>query len=861
VRFERLEINGFGPLAGTNLDFVPGLNVVYGPNESAKTAIHAALFAGLCGVRRGKGQPAREDKAFQDRHRPWDGGSWEVAAVVELADGRRIRLTHDLADKVACSARDENSGKDVSSSILNDGSIDGSVWLGLNRRSFRATACVRQTEILAALADDADHLPDHRALQEALQKAATSAGQQDKSVGAALDALTSFRTERVGSKTHGGARNRPYQAAKRKVGEAEDALQTAQRSHEEYLKLLVARDAAIRAREETARAVALAEAVVALGQAAELEERAQRAADLQAKYPEQPLGVSGDEELTSRVSSALAVWEAAPTEQDLTGETTEHLEARLAGLPERPEGDMTPAQAVLNAATEVEIARRLQAQELERPAPEEEVPAPAPTAEPATHSWSRARIPMVAVAVLGVAGVAALTLGSPVVGAVLLVGALAAAAATFWFLRPVPTGAAPQTTVTPRVDAGAARRQRLEEHAARVEATERALAEMLESHQVTPSEGETLEQAVERYKAACAAREEQDQAARQRERINMELQQRRGAEQRQAVRKAAGDGVLAAAAAAGLSETDPGAAATALQAWKADHHSDVEGQDAATREWAQLEEVLGGETVESLLESARQARAVADELAVRFSADELDSLTAEDTAVKLPGLRTAHAKALDEAARHEQVAETEAKALHSPAEALAELDEAKDAFDRVEELDETLETTISFLQAAQERVYATIAPALTATVREWLPQVVVVMDGGAPAPRYSDVRVDPETLQVEVRKADGEPWRDADLLSAGTREQVYLLLRAALAEHLVKSGEIAPLLLDEVTAQADSTRRGALLELILELSRNRQIILFTHDDAVAAWAQQRLEPNAVRRLEPIGNLVAEPLTA
>jgi DNA repair exonuclease SbcCD ATPase subunit len=470
---------------------------------------------------------------------------------------------------------------------------------------------------------------------------------------------------------------------------------------------------------------------------------------------------------------------------------------------------------------------------------------------------------MVAVAVFGAAGVAALALGSPVVGAVLLVAALAAAAATFWFLRPVPTGEATQSTVTPRVDAGAARRQRLEEHAARVEATERALAEMLTSHQVTLSEGETLEQGVERYKAECAAREEQDQAARQRERITVDLQQRRGAEQRQAVRKAAGDGVLAAAAAAGLSETDPGAAAAALQAWKAEHQSDLEGQDVATREWAQLEEVLGGEAVESLLESAREARAVADERAVRFSADELDSLTAEDAAAKLPGLRAAHGKALDEAARQEQVAETEARSLHSPAEALAELDEAKDAFGRVEELDETLDTTITFLQAAQERVYATIAPALTATVREWLPEVVVVIDGGAPAPRYSDVRVDPETLQVELHEADGEPWRDADLLSAGTREQVYLLLRVALAEHLVKSGEIAPLLLDEVTAQADSTRRGALLELILELSRNRQIILFTHDDAVAAWAQQRLEPNAVRRLEPISRsrLVGRPLTA
>lgn len=850
MRILHVDIKGFGPLAGTGFDFVDGLNVIYGPNESAKTAIHAAIFAGLCGIRRGQGQPAREDKLFENRHKPWNGDPWQVSALIELADGRRVTLTHELAGKVGSTAIDESNGKDVSPEIISDGSIDGSVWLGLNRRSFRTTACIRQTEILAALADDADHAQDHRALQEALQKAATSAGQQDKSVGAALRALEDFWSENVGNKTHGNSRNRPYQSSQRRLSERGQALLDARDAHAGYLELLAARDAAIAEREARARAVRFAEAVVALEEAMTLEQRAARAAELQAKYPEQPIGVSGDEALTSKVSSALTLWETAPPEQSLAGETSEQLAARLKELPERPSGDLTPAQGVLNAATQLEVARSLHAHEIGQP---ELTPEPAPSPESlAAHGWARARIPMIAVGVFAIAGIAALALGAPAIGAVLLVAAVAAAAATFWFLRPASTDADARATVSPKPDFAAARGRRLEELSEQVATAERALADVLEQHGVSLLDGEPIEAAVSRYKAECSLREEQDQAARQRERLTLEHTQRQHAEDLQGSRNAAIKDLLAAAASVGVTEAEPDAAAAALREWQSQHQAELEGQDEATREWAELEQLLEHQPLEALAEAAQRARQVADETTVGFTEEELGTLAGNAAAARLPGLREQHQEALEEAARQTERAATEAKQLKSVAEAEAELDEAKDKFARVEELDETLETTIEFLKTAQERVYATIAPTLAKTLTEWLPRVVVAMNGSEPEPRYGDVQIDPETLQVEVCGRTGSPRYNADLLSAGTREQIYLLLRVALAERLVKESEVAPLLLDEVTAQADSTRRGALLELILELGRTRQIILFTHEDAVASWAQQRLEPDALQRLEPVG---------
>jgi len=109
-----------------------------------------------------------------------------------------------------------------------------------------------------------------------------------------------------------------------------------------------------------------------------------------------------------------------------------------------------------------------------------------------------------------------------------------------------------------------------------------------------------------------------------------------------------------------------------------------------------------------------------------------------------------------------------------------------------------------------------------------------------PRERYDDVVVDPETLEVQVRQGTGD-WRQADRLSEGTKEQIFLLLRVALAEHLTKPGEKAPLILDEITAQCDATRRAALLDLLHELSGDRQIVLFTHDEGALAWAEEHLD--------------------
>lgn len=173
-----------------------------------------------------------------------------------------------------------------------------------------------------------------------------------------------------------------------------------------------------------------------------------------------------------------------------------------------------------------------------------------------------------------------------------------------------------------------------------------------------------------------------------------------------------------------------------------------------------------------------------------------------------------------------------------------DVDAAEARMRRVEQLRRTTALARRYLARAQEQTHSDVAPVLAATLRSWLP--------GVTRGRYVDALVDPETLAVQVYGSTGR-WRPVDRLSAGTADQVYLLLRMALAQHLAATGETCPLLLDGVTAQADAERTTDMLELLLKLGEERQIVLFTQEEAVLRWARAHLDGDRhrVRELAPL----------
>jgi DNA repair exonuclease SbcCD ATPase subunit len=700
MRIRRVTAHAFGPLAGETLDLAEGLTVIYGPNESAKSTWHAALYAALCGRRRTN--PTAEERAFEERHRPWDRTDWEVSAEVALADGRRVELRHDLAGRVACYAKDLDLVADYSSEITGSekGEVpDASRWLGLDRRTFLATACVPQSDVLS-VTERADGLREH------VQRAAATAGADETAAGA-LKALSEYQSTRVGTPL---TRTRPLQLAEAAAVEAAESLSHARRDHQEYQRRAVeARELSAAAEAARVRlhgheaAQAHAEAARLRGEADRLSRRATDAAELTAVLAA-PTAVELD---AAGVVAAVASWETLP-----------------------------PAPAV---SSSVDSAR-------------------------AGRGWSVAAFGGAAVLVLVAVVLFAVGSVAPAVAA-LGFGLVAAAVGLFLSGR-----AAGRSTAT----AGA----------------------------------------------------------------NGPGDERRQWDQARA--RAAAD-LLAAAATIGVHAHQAADALPVLTAWLAEEPARAARREQIVARRARLADLLDGGTLPDL---QHRASAAAD-LAAR-AADRLPAAPHGDANADGAGLRQQHAE-LDRRAFVAERELSEYAAARTPVPEAEERAQATAAeLARVQDLDRILTLTKQYLIRSQDRVHRTIAPRIAAAVRRDLATVT--------AGRYTDVVVDPGTLAVQVRGPGGRP-RDADRLSVGTAEQVYLLLRLALAEQLVRPGESCPLLLDEVTVHADWARAERMLQLLRDVAQRHQVVLFTQQEQVRDWAHTHLdERHAIRELPPVSTV-------
>ena len=270
MRIESVTAHAFGPLAGETLELAPGLTVVTGVNESAKSSWHAALYAALCG--RGRGTTTAADRRLVERYEPWDGAPWRLSATVVLDDGRRLEVSQDLdggehdrsVGGGVVERREDGTTTDVAAEILTGGVPDASRWLGLDRAAFAAVALVDQAEH-RAVRDVAD------GLQQYLRRAAETA-RGDGSATPALVALDRFLQERLGD------RDGLLPRAQERLRMAREARVVARRGHEQYLAdLASAGERRTVAGGEAARLRAVEQSVQALEQVADAARAAEEA--------------------------------------------------------------------------------------------------------------------------------------------------------------------------------------------------------------------------------------------------------------------------------------------------------------------------------------------------------------------------------------------------------------------------------------------------------------------------------------------------------------------------------------------------------------------------------------------------------
>ena len=134
------------------------------------------------------------------------------------------------------------------------------------------------------------------------------------------------------------------------------------------------------------------------------------------------------------------------------------------------------------------------------------------------------------------------------------------------------------------------------------------------------------------------------------------------------------------------------------------------------------------------------------------------------------------------------------------------------------------------LQLANTALQSRFSPALSRRAGELFSRLT----GG----KYESVLLD-RTFSAQAGEAGESISHDAQLLSLGTLDQLYLAVRLAICESVLPEGDPPPIVLDDALVRFDDARCRAALDLLLEESKSRQILLFTCQHRESAYLAGR----------------------
>ena len=923
MKILRVQAHDFGKLSGS-LDLAGGLTVVHGTNEAGKSTWLQAIFAGLCGRRRGRGANTREEREFERQYEPWNGKPWRVTVKLQLDDGRPAEIQQrDLKAKESV-AHDADTGRPIGDELIYRGSIDGSRFLGLNRQVMPSTLIIGQGDIQRLRQKKGD---EASALREELQRAAASAGGA-ATAAEALSRLTKYGREQVGPERRNSTR--PLRRAIERLARAGEELKKGRERHRERAELEDGLKAARDRAETAANLVRRCSQARTKRKLDRLETRIAEIDRLTGQFPDgrpPPKPAEGPDAATAKeLREAAFEYDRRPeATADLEGPSAEQLARELAELPKAAQGDREVAPDVAEAAakwresraaravrqrlgpgdppntnigqTDVPTARRaLATLELPRLEPLDDLEQ---RVHELTDEHTRHQRQLEAnsgfgkwpwwgsiagglVGLLGTLELLPRLVGAAgyllMVAAFLLIyraqrrtpGASTAeqrdrgmetndARMELWELKRAHKRRNAQLEAAKRdlaslglePDADAVRdaldalrqRERWDwDHAnwkqrvaaARQDETaaEQALRKALAGRGVDDPETAAAN-LLERYERDCRRNQTLAAGTDRREALNARIEARRQVEQaaaRQRKQREEAEARLRDALAAAGSPTD---STVDPEQWAADWLEQRENRLGRIRtDWERLQRLLDGRTREDVAAERETTATLLNSLSTgEPDIAELEGFGDDALEQELAEARLEAGEAGKQVSNYEGrlSAETEYSSL-------AELEEehaaAESEVTLLRRAAEILGTAQQHLKAAQDEVHRMLAPDLREALAERL--------GYVTAGRYSNARIDPEEgLEVRLEVEDGV-YRSASELSHGTVDQVYLLLRIALAEALGDRTESAPLFLDDATVHCDTDRTMRFLDLLLALSAERQIVVFSQEEEVRAWAAQRL---------------------
>ena len=106
--------------------------------------------------------------------------------------------------------------------------------------------------------------------------------------------------------------------------------------------------------------------------------------------------------------------------------------------------------------------------------------------------------------------------------------------------------------------------------------------------------------------------------------------------------------------------------------------------------------------------------------------------------------------------------------------------------------------------------------------------------------------MDSSTLRLTTEVPETRRLEDVELLSRGTRAAAYLLLRVGLAQHMSTMSEPVPLILDDPLVDLDDVREDNFLDLLLDLTSEVQILLFSKSERTKTWFERCCDDTRIR---------------
>ena len=153
-----------------------------------------------------------------------------------------------------------------------------------------------------------------------------------------------------------------------------------------------------------------------------------------------------------------------------------------------------------------------------------------------------------------------------------------------------------------------------------------------------------------------------------------------------------------------------------------------------------------------------------------------------------------------------------------PNELEKRLSELSEEYEKLTDELDALNLALDTLRAAGEDISHRVTPRLSARTAQLFSKLS--------AERYDSVMLDRDMKAAARPEGDTVP-RETAFLSTGAVDQLYLAVRLAICELALPAEKNCPLILDDALVNFDDERCQKALELLYELSSERQIVLFT----------------------------------